>query len=81
MGKKLSDKMTFESAIQRLEFIVKTLESGNFELDASLELFEEGVSLVKFCNKKLDNAEKKIKILLKDDNSEELTEHDFTEQS
>lgn len=77
MEKKLTDNLTFESAIQRLEVIVKSLESGNFELDTSLDLFEEGVALVKFCNKKLDNAEKKVKILLKEDGAEELSEKDF----
>ena len=77
MEKKLTENLTFESAIQRLEVIVKSLESGNFELDTSLDLFEEGVALVKFCNKKLDNAEKKVKILLKEDGAEELCEKDF----
>ena len=57
------EKMTFESALARLEVIVKSLDGGNVPLDESLELFEEGVSLVKFCNGKLDPVERKIKIL------------------
>ena len=57
------EKKTFESAIARLEVIVRALESGSAPLDESLALFEEGVSLVKFCNEKLDGAEQKVKML------------------
>ncbi|MBO4264626.1 MAG: exodeoxyribonuclease VII small subunit [Clostridia bacterium] len=71
---------TFESALARLEVIVKTLEGGDFELDKSLELFEEGVSLVKFCNSKLDSAEKKVQILLKDEESGELVCEPFEQE-
>ena len=55
--------MSFEEALARLEEIVRSLESGNAPLDASLSMFEEGISLVKYCNGKLDGAEQKIKIL------------------
>ncbi len=58
-------KLSFEEALTRLEEIVRTLESGNAPLDASLAMFEEGISLVKHCNGKLDSAEQKIKILTK----------------
>ena len=54
---------TFESAIGRLEEIVRALEGGSAPLDESLALFEEGVSLVKFCNAKLDAAEQRVKIV------------------
>ncbi len=57
------EKKTFESAIARLEVIVRALESGSAPLDESLSLFEEGVRLVKFCNEKLDGAEQKVKML------------------
>ncbi len=57
------EKKTFESAIARLEVIVRALESGSAPLDESLSLFEEGVGLVKFCNEKLDGAEQKVKML------------------
>lgn len=62
----MSDKKTdvsFEEAMARLEEIVKYLESGNAPLDKSLEVFEEGVSLVKLCNQKLDSAEQKVRFL------------------
>lgn len=56
----------FEDAFQKLEAIVKKLEEGNLSLEESLKAFEEGVRLSRFCAKKLDEAEKKVEILLKD---------------
>ncbi len=58
-------EMTFEAALARLEEIVKELENGAAPLDQSLQLFEEGVRLVKFCGNRLDVAEQKIRILTK----------------
>ncbi|MGM9632508.1 MAG: exodeoxyribonuclease VII small subunit [Eubacteriales bacterium] len=72
------EKLTFESAVSRLDEIVKLLERGNTSLDESLGLYEEGVSLVRFCNGELDNAEKKIKMLVTNDDGE-LVETDFSE--
>ncbi len=71
----MEEKITFESALARLQEIVSGLESGNVPLDESLTMFEEGVKLVKFCNEKLDGAEQKVKILLRD--GEEYHEQDF----
>ena len=56
----------FEDALQKLENIVKKLEDGNLNLEESLKAFEEGMRLSRFCSKKLDEAEKKVEILLKD---------------
>ena len=58
----------FEEAFQKLESIVKKLEDGNLSLEESLKAFEEGVRLSRFCSKKLDEAEKKVEMLLKDSN-------------
>jgi exodeoxyribonuclease VII small subunit len=58
----------FEDAFQKLEAIVNKLEEGNLTLEESLKAFEEGVRLSRFCSKKLDEAEKKVEILLKDSN-------------
>ena len=55
--------LSFEEALARLEEIVRALESGNAPLDASLNMFEEGIVLVKLCNDRLDGAEQKMKIL------------------
>lgn len=63
-------ELSFEEAISRLEEIVRTLESGNAPLDVSLGLFEEGVSLVKLCNRRLDSAEQKVKLLARNENGE-----------
>ncbi|MCK4728849.1 MAG: exodeoxyribonuclease VII small subunit [Desulfobacterales bacterium] len=60
-------KQTFESAMKRLESIVHELESGDLTLDEALKKFQEGVKLSKLCSNKLDETEKKVSILLKDD--------------
>lgn len=57
--------ITFEEALSRLEEIVKELENGTAALDKSLDMFEEGVALVKLCSGTLDEAEKRISILTK----------------
>jgi exodeoxyribonuclease VII small subunit len=60
-------EMSFEEALKELEEIVGKLEDGELSLDASLGLFEKGVKLTKFLRNELEKAEKKIDILLKDD--------------
>lgn len=59
-------KITFEIAMKQLEQIVQELESGNLSLEDSIKKFEEGIKLSKFCSAKLDETEKKITLLLKD---------------
>jgi len=65
-------KKKFEDALERLEEIVKKMEEGDMTLEKSLEAFEEGVNLSRFCSKKLDEAERKVEILLKDDEGGEI---------
>ena len=60
-----AENPTFESALKRLEEIVRKLESGELPLDASLDLFEEGIRLSRFCNTTLNAAERRVEILLK----------------
>lgn len=60
------NEMKFEKALDKLEGIVKKLESGGFSLDETLEKFTEGVKLIKFCNQELTAAEEKIEIVLKE---------------
>lgn len=55
--------ITFEAAMERLEEIARLLESGSEGLDASLKLYEEGVSLIRLCTQKLESAEQSVKIL------------------
>lgn len=64
MKKEENKEMTFEAALERLEVLVRSLESGSVALDDSLAAFEEGVSLVRFCTEKLETAEQKVKLLL-----------------
>ena len=68
-------EISFDSAMKRLEEIVNSLESGSCPLEESLTLFEEGVKLVKLCNKKLESVEGSIKKLSNIDG--EMVEEDF----
>ena len=52
-----------EDALLRLDEVVKALDSENIDLDASLKLYEEGVRLVRICNERLSDAERRIKML------------------
>jgi exodeoxyribonuclease VII small subunit len=65
-------KQTFEKAMEKLEKIVQELESADLPLEKAIKKFEEGVQLSKFCSEKLDETEKKITILLKDQNDQLL---------
>ena len=56
----------FESALEELESVVEQLESGNLSLEDSLAAFEKGVGLVKYCNQKLNEVEKRVELLIKD---------------
>jgi len=56
---------TFEQSLKDLEQVVLELEKGDLSLDKAIENFERGIELSKTCNKKLDEAEKKINILVK----------------
>ena len=53
----------FESALTELETIVKSLEDGNLTLEKSLELFERGVELSRYCHKRLEAAERRLEVL------------------
>jgi exodeoxyribonuclease VII small subunit len=60
------EKQNFEAAMEELEKVVERLESGELSLEDSLAAFEDGIRLVKFCNQKLTEVEKKIELLMKD---------------
>ena len=64
----------FETAMQKLEGLVQNLEKGELVLEESINQFEHGMQLVKFCEERLAEAEKKVKILMKDRNGEIRTE-------
>jgi exodeoxyribonuclease VII small subunit len=66
MARKESANQSFESALENLEQVVEQLETGELSLEDSLAAFERGVGLVKHCNQKLNEVERKIEILVKD---------------
>ena len=74
---KKEEKATFESSLQKLEAIVRELESGDKGLERSLELFESGVSLAKGLTQQLEEAKRKVEVLVKDDGR--LSRRPFTE--
>ncbi len=75
MAKENSKDLNFEEAIKELETIATKLESGDASLEESIKLFEEGMGLSKKCTDFLDNAEKRITVLI--ENNGEVKEEDF----
>lgn len=65
-----------EEAMKRLEEVLESLSHNSIKLDEALELYEEGVSLVKYCTQKLEAAERKISVL-KADADGEIKEEPF----
>ena len=61
-------KISFEDSIDKLEDIVKELESGDLSLEEAIKKFESGMKYSTYCNDLLDKTEKKISILLEDSN-------------
>ena len=72
-------KKTFESALGKLEQITAELEAGELGLDKSLKKFDEGVQLVDFCSKRLEEARSQVELLQK--NKGQLTAVPFTDTS
>ncbi len=66
----------FEEALQKLEEIVQRLEKGELPLEESLKLYEEGIRLSRLCHAKLEEAEGRIEVLMKDARGELLTDKD-----
>lgn len=72
----MEENKTFEESLSELEQIASNLESGNLGLDEAIKEFEKGIKLSKECSQKLDEAEKKINILVQGENGE-LKEESF----
>ena len=68
----------FEKALENLEEIVKKMEEGSMSLDESLKAFEEGIKLSRFCTDKLDEADRKVNILLREKDT--LNVREFSEK-
>ena len=58
-------KEKFEEALGRLEDIVKRMEAGDMTLEESLKAFEEGIKLARLCSRKLDEAERRVEVLIR----------------
>lgn len=57
-------KEKFEDALEKLEDIVKKMETGDMPLEEALKSFEEGIKLIRFCRTKLDEAQRRVEMLL-----------------
>jgi exodeoxyribonuclease VII small subunit len=66
MSERQEQARTFEASLEALEQIVQQLESGDLPLEKSLELFEQGVRLSRECQERLSQAERRIEVLLRD---------------
>lgn len=72
----MKKEKNFEEALHELENIVQQLERGELPLDESLDVFQRGIELSKFCSKRLDQIEKKISVLVESKDGS-VTEEDF----
>ena len=80
MKKKEAPTRSFESSLAELEKVVRELERGDLPLERSLELFEQGVSLSRECQARLDQAERRIELLLRDGEGRPLVASFETEE-
>ena len=62
------EEMNFEESLQKLEAIVKELESGNVDLDVAINKYTEAMKLAKFCSEKLSDTTKQVNKILTEDN-------------
>ena len=76
----ITENMSFEEAMARLDKITAELSREGVELERALALYEEGVRLSRICNAKLDDTQRKIKMLQSDANGE-IIEKDFAVES
>jgi len=72
-------EVKFEKALAELKSIVEKLEKGDMELDESLKIFERGVRLVQVCTKKLDEAQRRVDIVMKSKDGKRTVE-EFEEE-
>ena len=70
------DAPRFEAALKQLEEIVQRLEKGELPLEESLKLYEEGIRLSRLCHQKLEEAEGRIEMLMKDARGELVADKD-----
>ena len=66
-------ELKFEEALEKLEKIVEDLDGGELSLEESMKRYEEGIRLSKLCSKRLEEAKKKVELLLKSEDGKFLT--------
>ena len=74
----MEEKISFEDNMKKLEEIAVELEKGDLDLDASVSKFEQGMKLSKECSEMLEKAEKKITMLIKEENGD-IAEENFVQ--
>ncbi len=79
MAKNKEREQNFESSLASLEQIVAHLESGDLPLERALELFEEGVGLARRCQSQLEEAERKVEMLLRERGEIKITPFDVSQ--
>lgn len=70
--RKKSDNFNFEKSLQQLDKIVAKMEQGDIPLEQSLKHFEEGIELIRLCQKALSDAEQKVEILTQEQGKQKL---------
>ncbi len=85
MNSSNAKQLNFESSLTALEKIVRRLEQGDLSLEESLKLFEDGVKLSRECQERLNQAERRIEVLLRDGEGnpalQEIKKEDLSEES
>jgi exodeoxyribonuclease VII small subunit len=76
----MKQEKAFEEALRELEEIVNRLEQGDLPLEEALQLFEDGVKLSRYCHTKLNEAQKRVEILLKDESGKMTAQPFKTEE-
>ena len=79
MAKKKLENLSFEESLNELDTIVQNLEKGELDLETSMSLFERGLTLSKLSQDKLQNAEKKVKILIEQNGQHNLQDFGMTD--
>jgi exodeoxyribonuclease VII small subunit len=81
MAKNKEKEQSFETSLASLEQIVANLESGDLSLERALELFEEGVGLARRCQTQLEDAERKVEMLLRERGEIRVTPFEITKEA
>ncbi|MEJ5300913.1 MAG: exodeoxyribonuclease VII small subunit [Thermodesulforhabdaceae bacterium] len=79
-AEKRKKEITIEEAMGKIESIVRQLEDGNLPLEEAIKVFAEGMELIEWCQKKLDEVQAKVQKILREDRSRSLRIEPFEEE-